>query len=169
MNKRIRQYAGLISALLSYYLVHEGAHFLYAIATGTFKQINLMALGVQVDIYRDRLSDAQLGWFCLAGPMATFLAWWLMVAFRRQICSARSQLLRACAWYVSIIMAILDPIYLSVIYRFVGGGDMNGISMLVPEIVAQVVFAVMAIINVIVLFKIVLPVYSESFKTNDKS
>ena len=30
MSKRIRQYAGILAALVAYYLVHEGAHLLYA-------------------------------------------------------------------------------------------------------------------------------------------
>lgn len=36
MNKRIRQYVGLLSAVLAYYLVHEGAHFVYAMSIGVF-------------------------------------------------------------------------------------------------------------------------------------
>ena len=36
MNKRTRQYIGLLLAILSYYLIHEGAHLIYALAIGTF-------------------------------------------------------------------------------------------------------------------------------------
>ena len=41
MNKRTRQYVGLLSAVLAYYIIHEGAHLIYALITGTFKQINV--------------------------------------------------------------------------------------------------------------------------------
>lgn len=37
MSRRIRQWIGIASAVIAYYLVHEGAHFLYAIYTGVFK------------------------------------------------------------------------------------------------------------------------------------
>ena len=47
MSKRTRQYVGILAALAAYYLVHEGAHLLYALLTGVFKQINFMGLGVQ--------------------------------------------------------------------------------------------------------------------------
>lgn len=30
MTKRARQYTGILAALAAYYLVHEGAHLLYA-------------------------------------------------------------------------------------------------------------------------------------------
>ena len=51
MNKRVRQYVGLLSAIIAYYLIHEGAHFIYALFTGVFKQINFMGLGMHIDIY----------------------------------------------------------------------------------------------------------------------
>ena len=34
MTKRVRQYLGILTALAAYYLVHEGAHLLYALACG---------------------------------------------------------------------------------------------------------------------------------------
>ena len=49
MNKRVRQYVGLLSAIIAYYLIHEGAHLIYALFTGVFKQINFMGLGMQID------------------------------------------------------------------------------------------------------------------------
>ena len=70
MSKRTRQYIGILAALAAYYLVHEGAHLLYALLTGVFKQINLMGLGVQIDVYAERMTDAQLGIFCLVGALA---------------------------------------------------------------------------------------------------
>ena len=45
MNKRIRQYIGLLSAVLMYYIIHEGAHLIYALSVGAFRKINFMGLG----------------------------------------------------------------------------------------------------------------------------
>ena len=69
MSKRIRQYIGILAALVAYYLVHEGAHLLYALFTGVFKQIRLMGLGVQIDVCAERMTDTQLGIFCLVGVL----------------------------------------------------------------------------------------------------
>ena len=46
MSKRARQYIGILAAVIAYYLVHEGAHLLYALFTGVFRQIKFMGLGV---------------------------------------------------------------------------------------------------------------------------
>ena len=78
MSKRTRQYIGILAALAAYYIVHEGAHLLYALFTGVFKQINFMGLGVQIDVYVEHMTDIQLGIFCLAGAMATFCAGYLL-------------------------------------------------------------------------------------------
>ena len=44
MSKQIRQYLGLLSAVLVYYLVHEGAHLIFALSIGVFRQINFMGV-----------------------------------------------------------------------------------------------------------------------------
>lgn len=57
MKKRIRQYIGLLSAVFAYYAVHEGAHLIYALTAGVFRQINFMGIGMQIGIYEERMSD----------------------------------------------------------------------------------------------------------------
>lgn len=164
MSKRTRQYAGLLSAVLAYYLVHEGAHLLYALLTGSFKAVNFMGLGMQIDIWRERLTDAQLGVFCLAGAAATFAASCLLVIFAGSICKASSKMFKACMYYVTIAMLLLDPLYLSVLCGFFGGGDMNGIALLVPEAAARIGFGVLLVINAAVFFRVVLPRYKKAFE-----
>jgi len=164
MSKRVRQYVGLISALIAYYVVHEGAHYLYALSKGVFKTLNFMGLGVQIDIFREKLTDTELGVFCLVGAIATFVAAWLLVLLSKKILAIKSPVLKAIAWYTSIIMLVLDPIYLSIVYRFVGGGDMNGIKLLIPEVAAAIIFGMIAVVHLFVLIKVLLPRYKEAFK-----
>lgn len=57
MNRRIRQYFGLMTGIISYYLIHEGMHLLYALSIGKFKQINFMGLGIQVDIFAEQMTN----------------------------------------------------------------------------------------------------------------
>lgn len=166
MNKKIRQYIGLIVALIVYYIVHEGAHFLYALAGNVFKCINFMgALGVQVDVYREQMNDTMLAEFCMMGPAATLVTAWILVSLSKVFCKPDNLLFKACMYYVTIIMLFLDPVYLSFLYRFVGGGDMNGLKLLFPEQSVAIVFGIILVIHVFAFVKFVLPVYKESFKT----
>lgn len=96
MSKRTRQYIGILAALAAYYLVHEGAHLLYALLTGVFRQINfIMGLGVQIDVCAEHMTDTQLGVFCLVGTLAALCAGYLLTALAAAICRAGSKLLRA--------------------------------------------------------------------------
>ncbi len=163
MSKRARQYMGILAAVIAYYLVHEGAHLLYALLTGVFKQINLMGLGVQIDVYAERMTDAQLGVFCLVGALATFCAGCLLTALAGRICRARSKLLRAALYYITIALLLIDPLYLSVLCGLFGGGDMNGIALICPEWAARCLFGALLLINGLAFWKRVLPAYRQSF------
>ena len=163
MSKRTRQYIGILAALAAYYIVHEGTHLLYALFTGVFKQINFMGLGVQIDVYVERMTDIQLGIFCLAGAMATFCAGYLLTVLAKRICRAKSKLFRAVLYYITIAFLLLDPFYLSILCGFFGGGDMNGIANFCPEWTARCLFGVLLFVNGVVFWKQVLPVYRQSF------
>lgn len=58
---------------------------------------------------------------------------------------------------------LLDPLYLSVLCSFFGGGDMNGIALLCPEWMARCLFGVLLLVNGLIFWKQVLPVYRQSF------
>ena len=75
----------------------------------------------------------------------------------------KSKLLRAVVYYITIALLLLDPLYLSTLCGFFGGGDMNGISLLCPEWITRSVFAGLLIVNAWIFWKRVLPVYKESF------
>ena len=167
MSKRFRQYLGILAAVISYYIIHEGAHLLTALYYGTFKKINFMGLGMQIDAYTERMTDTQLGLFCLAGPVATLLFGWVLILLVKRICSSKSKLFKAVMWYVSLAILIIDPLYMSVLCGFFGGGDMNGIKLLFPEIAVRIVFVVIVVIHGIVIWKYLLPSYTKSFQKDN--
>ena len=164
MSKRFRQYFGILAAVISYYIIHEGAHLVAALYYGVFKGINFMGLGMQIDVYADRMTDNQLGIFCLAGPVATLLFGWVLILFAKRICGAKSKLFKAVMWYVSLAILIIDPLYLSILCGFFGGGDMNGIKLLFPEIAVRTAFAIIGIIHGIAIWKYLLPEYTKAFQ-----
>ena len=164
MSRRIRQYIGILAAVISYYIIHEGAHLVAALRYGVFKGINFMGLGMQIDAYTDQMTDFQLGIFCLVGAVATVLFGWLLVLLCKRICVVKSKVFKTVMWYVSLAILIIDPLYLSILCGFFGGGDMNGIKLLFPEIAVRIVFAIIGIIHGIVIWKYLLPEYTKAFR-----
>ena len=109
MSKRIRQYIGLLSAVLAYYIIHEGAHLIYALITGVFKQINVMGMGVQIDIYAERITDIQLGIFCLVGSVTTFVTAYVLVLFTNKIGKTLQKSLRHVCIILRLQCFLLTP------------------------------------------------------------
>ena len=164
MNKRIRQYIGLLSAVAAYYIIHEGAHLIYALIIGAFKNINFMGLGIQIDINAGNITELQLGIFCIVGSIATIITAYILVFLADRIGRASSKLFRACMYYITIAMLLIDPLYLSILCGFFGGGDMNGISLLIPPIAARSIYVAILVVNLLVFVRVVLPKYKLSFK-----
>ena len=167
MSRRIRQYIGILAAVIAYYIIHEGAHLVAALHYGVFKGINFMGLGMQIDAYTDQMTDFQLGIFCLVGAVATVLFGWLLVLLCKRICVVKSKVFKTVMWYVSLAILIIDPLYLSILCGFFGGGDMNGIKLLFPEIAVRIVFAIIGIIHGIVIWKYLLPEYTKAFGSEE--
>ena len=167
MDKRIRQYIGIFAAIAAYYIIHEGAHLVAALHYGIFKGINFMGLGMQIDVYADRMTDNQLGIVCLGGAISTFLFGWLLIALARKICNAESKVFKSMMWYITLAILMIDPLYLSVLCGFFGGGDLNGIKLLFPEITARIIFAVIGIVHGIIIGKHLLPQYKKAFQQGE--
>lgn len=167
MKKRIRQYIGLLSAVLAYYAVHEGAHLLYALSTGVFRQINFMGIGMQIGIYEERMSETGLGIFCSVGVAATMITAYVLILTSAQICKVKYKTFKACLYYITIAMLLIDPLYLSILCGFFGGGDMNGIALLFPEWAVRIFFGVMLVIHCLLFWRIVLPTYNRAFMTRE--
>ncbi len=119
---------------------------------------------MQIDIYAEQMTQTQVGIFCILGAVATTVAAYLLIALIGTITKASSKVFKACAYYVTIAMLLIDPLYLSLLCGFFGGGDMNGIALLMPEIVVRIVCAILLIVNVMLFVKIVLPKYRAAFQ-----
>ena len=167
MRKRIRQYIGILAAVVAYYIVHEGAHLITVLYYDVFRKINFVGLGMQIDAYTERLTNTQLGIFCLVGAVSTLIFGWVLIALAKKICNAKSKVFKSIMWYVSLAILLIDPLYLSVLCSFFGGGDMNGIKLLFPEIAVRIVFAVIGIVHSFVIWKYLLPEYKKAFQQGE--
>ena len=164
MSKRVRQYIGLFVAIISYYIIHEGAHLAYALITGVYKQVNIIGLGVQIDVFAEKMTDNQMGMFCLVGSLATIITGYILVGVINILIKSPSDIFKACMYYVTIIMMFMDPLYLCVLCSIFGGGDMNGISLIISEIAARVIYGILFIVNAVIFIKVVLPKYKMAFQ-----
>ena len=96
------------------------------------------------------------------GILAAVVAYCIVLA--RNICNAKSEVFKSMMWYITLAILMIDPLYLSVLCGFFGGGDMNGIKLLLPEIAVRIVFAIIGIIHGIVIWKYLLPEYTKAFQ-----
>ena len=167
MNKKRRQYVGLLLAILFYYVIHEGAHLIYALLIDVFKKVSIIGVGVQVDVFAERMTEIQMGIFCIAGSVATLITGYVLVAFTDKSIKVTSKVFKASMYYITMAMLFMDPLYLSILCSFFGGGDMNGISLLIPETVARIVYGIILLLNVVVFLKLVLPKYKLAFSNSE--
>ena len=163
MSKRMRQYLGILAALVSYYAVHEGAHLAYACAIGVFEKIRFLGLGIQIVTDTQCMTNTQLGIFCALGAIATLITAYGLTLATPAICKVESKVFKACMYYITMAMLLVDPLYLSVLCGLFGGGDMNGIALLVPEWAARAFFGALLVLNGILFWKVVLPKYRSAF------
>lgn len=164
-----RKWLGVLTAVLLYYVVHEGAHLLAALCFDVFHQIRFMGIGVQIATHTELMSDMQTAIFCVVGSIASLIAAYALVWAAKFITKSGSKLLKAMGYYATIALLILDPLYLTVLYRFVGGGDMNGIVLFgIPEVAVEVIFGVICVLNILIIVKYIYPIYKKAFSGSEE-
>lgn len=162
----IRKWISLIISIVLYYVIHEGAHLCTALIMGTFQRIRIVQFGLGVQIVADTaaMSNLQIFIFCIVGVIATLIVGYALVWKRKSILKSKNKLIRVIAYYATLVFLMLDPIYLSVLHNFVGGGDMNGITQIgIPVIPASIVFFAIAALNLFIIVKYVYKDYKQSF------
>lgn len=165
MKAGMRRYISVLAAIILYYIVHEGAHFIFAMAYGVFKELRLIGLGVQVVLTEPSFStDLQFAVFNIAGSVATLSVAYVLVSLSKKICVSTNKLFKAVCYYLTLCFLLNDPVYLSILCGFFGGGDMNGIIMFgISEWAARLIFLIIGFFNVWLFSKYVYPVYKKSF------
>lgn len=111
--QNVRKWFALICAIFLYYLIHEGSHVIVALLYGVFERIRILGVGVQVVAKVEQLTDLQTGIFCIVGSIATLLAAYVAVLLLPRMTASKSKVFRAIGYYATLVLLLLDPIYLS--------------------------------------------------------
>lgn len=162
-----RKWLSLIISIFLYYLFHEGSHVLVSLIYGVFEKVKILGLGVQVVANTSKLTDIQIAIFCLSGTVTTLIIGYLLTIFSKKIAAINNKLIKAISYYTTLAFLLLDPLYLAILYKFVGGGDMNGILLLnIKETIIQIFFFIILIINIFIIIKKIFPLYKKNFNIN---
>lgn len=165
-KRNVRKWSAPLIAVICYFLIHEGAHLIYAYCIGVFKQINIFGLDIEIDVYSEQMTDIQIGIISIIGAAATITTAYIILMLTNKILKTKSHYFKAIMYYVVLAFLIIDPIYLSLIASYVSGEDLDGIALFIPEIWARVLFGVILIINIIVFMNIALPKYYIDYLNN---
>ena len=67
---------------------------------------------MQIDIYAEKMTQTQLGVFCLLGSVTTLLTAYILISLIDKIRDISSKAIKACLYYITIAMLLIDPLYL---------------------------------------------------------
>ncbi len=166
MKSNVRKYLALFFAIILYFFIHEGAHLVFAMAFGVFKEIRFLGLGMQIAITDPGLlTNFQFSVFNIAGAISSLTTAYILVALTKRICKSSNAVFKAICYYSTVALLFTDPIYLSILCGFFGGGDMNGIIMFgISEWAVRLMFAAVLVFNICLFFRSVYPAYKTAFK-----
>jgi hypothetical protein len=165
MLKSTKQWTGVLIAIISYYIVHEGTHLLLALLFGVFERIRFVDIwGIQI-VTDNGLEGIRLAIFSGLSSLITILIGYIL-AFSPYIYKLKSRALLIAFYYITLCFMLLDPIYISVLSLFIGGGgDLNGITtgLQTSDIPFRIIFGSIAILNIILFIKKVSNQYKSIF------
>ena len=156
-----RKYLYFILAGITYLLVHEGVHIIQALIYGIYKGIDLLPLGVEIEVIQPlTISDLKLAVFSGLSSIFTILMGYVLFLLSPVVLKSKKQYFKNYIYYVTFVFLLLDPIYISILSNFVGG-DINGIALglHIPYMIVRSVYLIVAIINVCLIYKKLYPAY----------
>lgn len=163
--KSIKQWTGVFIAIICYYIIHEGTHLLLALLFGVFERIRFVGIwGIQI-VTDNGLDGIRLALFSVLSSVVTISVGYIL-AFLPHIYKLKSRALLIAFYYITLCFMLLDPIYISVLSLFIGGGgDLNGITtgFQTSDIPFRIIFGSIAILNIFLFINKVSKQYKSIF------
>lgn len=164
-KKNLKLWIGLVIAIITYYIIHEGTHFIQAILTDNFDSIRLVGLaGIEI-MTKEVPTGLSLALFSGLSSVITVVCGYILVIMMPKVFSLSNKMMKVALYYITMILLVLDPVYMSILHRYVGGGDMNGITegLGISSLPISIVFSILAVINFYLIIKKVHPAYKRNF------
>ena len=169
LEKSVKQWSGILLAIVSYYIIHEGTHFLLAMILGVFEEIRFAGIwGIQIVTTEGSLSGMNLALFSGLSSIVTILIGYIL-ALHPSIYKIKNKNILIGIYYITLCFLLLDPLYMSLLSKFIGGGgDLNGITtgLGTSDIPFRILFGIILIINILLFKNKVCSRYNRIFKEN---
>ncbi|MCM1311862.1 MAG: hypothetical protein NC206_00780 [Bacteroides sp.] len=164
-QQNLGKWAALIWALLLYFIMHEGIKMLYALCAGASVQVSFVSLKYEAAVDVFSMTHSQQCVFWLIGSVFTTVSGYIMLLFTDRILHYRKHWIHAFDYYLTIVLLVLDPVYLGIASLMMEGGDMSGIKTVMNEQVVRLMAELVAIANVFVIVKYFLPKHRNAWNT----
>ncbi len=168
MRRNIKLWIGIIIAIIIYYVVHEGTHLIQAVLTDNFDSIRLVGFaGIEIMI-KEVPTGLLLSLFSGLSNAITVFCGYILVIMIPKILVLSNKMMKVALYYITIILLVLDPVYMSILHQYVGGGDMNGVTkgLGISSLPISIVFGIVAALNIYIIIKKVHPTYKKNFTNN---
>jgi len=165
VKRNLKLWLGVLCAAIVYMVIHEGVHIIQAIITNNFDYLRIVGIwGIEVMI-KEVPTGIQLALFSGLSSVVTVICGYILYFLMPKIFKMKGGLVKIIIYYCTLVLMALDPIYLSVLHFFVGGGDMNGITkgLNVSSLVVSLVYGCVAILSIFLIIKKVYPGYKRNF------
>ena len=166
LEKSVKQWLSIFLAIIAYYIVHEGMHLLIALLLGVFEKVRIIGLiGIQIVTTENSLSGVNLAIFSGLSSIVTVLIGYILV-FSKSIYKIKNKNVLTAIYYVTLCFLMLDPLYISTLAPYVGGGDLNGITtgLAISGTPIRIIAGIILIINFMIFKKTMHPKITGMFK-----
>jgi len=165
MKSITKRWLGCISGGIIYLVIHEGTHLVQAVIANNFEYIRIVGIfGIEI-MMKEVPSGIQLALFSGLSGIVTVTVGYVLYFLMPKILEIKKDFIKIILYYSTLVLLILDPIYLSVLHYFVGGGDMNGITkgLGISSLPISIIYGLIAIVNIYLIVKRVYPGYKRNF------
>ncbi len=165
-QQNLGKWAALIWALLLYFVIHEGIKMLYALCVGASVHVSFVSLQYEAMVDIGTMTHSQQCVFWLIGSVCTTVVGYMMFLLTDKILKVNRPWMHAFDYYLTIVLLVVDPVYLGIVSLMMEGGDMSGIGTVMDEQVVRLIAELVSIANVFVIIKYFLPKHRIAWRMN---
>ncbi len=159
----MKRWLAFLLAAIAIALIHEGMHAVMAAMYHELDSFQVHLIGLEV-IYKTPTPERQgVHWAFISGAsnLATILLGYTLLLLARKFAACRFWLIKAGAFYLTLLALLADPFNLS-LGAFIYGGDANGIAagLGINRYLIQIVFLGVLLVNRELIARRLLPLYN---------